>query len=208
MKRTNLIKKFDRQAPIYEKMRRKKRLSQWRSRLIGAARGKVLELAIGAGTNFPFYPSGVEVTAVDFSPEMIKRAKTAAQEYSLDVEFLRADVEELSFPPDSFDTVISTCSLCGYDDPVSVLNHMNRWCKKDGRILLMEHGISSNAALAAMQKMLDPVAYKVVGCHQKRDMMKMIEESGVIVDKAEHYMAGVVHLVWAQPSKDSERLTS
>lgn len=95
--------------------------------------------------------------------------------------------------------MVSTLSLCGYEDPVQVLNLFNRWCKKDGRILLMEHGISSVLPLAWLQKVLDPVAYRLVGCHQKRDIMDIIRSSDVVVERAEHHWAGTVHLVWAKP---------
>lgn len=36
---------------------------------------KVLKVAVGAGANFPFYDRGVEITAVDFSPEMLRKQK-------------------------------------------------------------------------------------------------------------------------------------
>lgn len=65
--------------------------------------------------------------------------------------------------------------------------------------MLMEHGISSVLPLAWLQKVLDPVAYRLVGCHQKRDIMDIIRSSDVVVERAEHHWAGTVHLVWAKP---------
>jgi ubiquinone/menaquinone biosynthesis C-methylase UbiE len=201
VKRSDLIRTFDRQARWYEKKRRRQELKAWRQKLLHTAKGNVLEVAVGAGANFPYYPPDALVTAVDFSPEMLKKAKQAADECGMRATFIQSDVESLNFPPDSFDTVVSTLSLCGYDDPCHVLSLFNRWCKKDGRILLMEHGISSNPALAVLQKALDPLAYRLIGCHQKRDMMRIIQSSGICIEKAEHYFANVVHLVWAKPNK-------
>jgi ubiquinone/menaquinone biosynthesis C-methylase UbiE len=135
MNRADLIKKFDKQARWYEKRRIQQAQKEWRQKLLYFARGNVLEVAVGAGANFSFYPPGVRITAVDFSPEMLKRARNAADEYGIEVEF-KSDVETLTFPPDSFDTVVSTLSLCGYEDPVGVLNRFSRWSRKDGCILL------------------------------------------------------------------------
>jgi ubiquinone/menaquinone biosynthesis C-methylase UbiE len=201
MNRTDLIKTFDKQANWYEKKRKRQELKAWRQKLLREARGTVLEVAVGAGGNFPYYPPGAQITAVDFSPAMLEKAKEAAREFGLPVTFIQSDVEGLDFPPDSFDTVVSTLSLCGYHDPGRVLELFSRWCKKDGRILLMEHGISSNAIFAVLQKTIDPLAYRFIGCHQNRDIMGIIRSSGIIVEKTEHYLAETVHLVWARPNR-------
>lgn len=201
LNRSDLVRKFDKQARLYEKKRKKQAQKKWRQKLIRSAKGKVLEVAVGAGANFPFYGPDVKITAVDFSPEMLKKAKEAAQEYGIEAEFIQADIENLSFASDSFDTVVSTLSLCGYEDPIQVLNQFNRWCKKDGRILLMEHGISSNFVLASLQKALDPLAYRLVGCHQNRDIMHIIQSSKIVLEKTESYWTDMVHLIWAKPGK-------
>ena len=77
MNRNQLIRIFDKQANIYEKRRKDQSQAKWREKLLSSAKGKVLEVAVGAGANFQYYPSGVEVTAVDFSGEMLKKAKAA-----------------------------------------------------------------------------------------------------------------------------------
>jgi ubiquinone/menaquinone biosynthesis C-methylase UbiE len=202
--RQDLIRKFDKQARLYEKRRKKQAQGKWRRKLISAAKGKVLEVAVGAGANFPFYGHGLEITAVDFSPEMLRKAKEAAAEYRLRADLILSDVERLDFPPESFDTVVSTLSLCSYEDPVRVLSRFNRWCKRDGRILLMEHGVSSAYPLAWLQKVLNPLAYRWVGCHQNRDIMDIIRSSGILVERAEHLWAGTIHLVWARPNPNQE----
>ncbi|MFC4617728.1 class I SAM-dependent methyltransferase [Camelliibacillus cellulosilyticus] len=77
----NLHKKihiFNRQAKQYERQAEHQTLGVWRKQLLSSARGNILELAVGAGNNFPFYPPGAEVTAVDFSPLMLEKAKKIA----------------------------------------------------------------------------------------------------------------------------------
>ena len=199
MANEKLIRVFDKQAKIYERRRRQRSEKKFRERLIPFARGRVLEVAVGAGANFPFYPKGVEVTAVDFSEEMLKKAKEAAREEGVSANFIHSDVETLSFPDHFFDTVISTLSICGYEDPVNMLNSFNHWCKPDGQILLLEHGISSNRLLGYLQTLLNPLNRKMVGCHLNRDMVHIIKQSNIEIEKIEHHLLDTVHLVWAKP---------
>lgn len=201
MSTEKLIRKFDKQAKIYEMRRRKQSEKKWREKLIRCAKGHVLEVGVGAGANFHFYPKDVEVTAVDFSKEMLSRAKEAAAESGIQAEFTLSDVESLSFPDDSFDTIVSTLTFCGYEDPHRVLSNIQKWCKPGGQILLMEHGISSYRFVDRIQKMVDPLFKKMVGCHLKRDILQILEITNLNINKVERHMLGAVYLVWAAPNK-------
>lgn len=199
MDKEKLARKFDRQARTYEKQRKKGNLVNWRRQLLQQAEGKVLELAVGAGANFAYYSPSAQVTAVDISPQMLGKAKGAAEEQGIYTTFMLSDIEALEFPEHTFDTVVSTLSFCGYEHPLQMFNKLSRWCKPQGRILLMEHGISFNPVFAFLQKAIDPVQFKLVGCHQKRDIMRLIQESDLEVQKVEHHWKGIVHLIWAKP---------
>lgn len=204
MNKDKLIQKFDKQAGIYEVRRKKRTERVWREKLINCSKGRVLEVAVGAGANFHYYPKEIELTAVDFSSEMINKAKIAAFDYGIQAEFILSDVESLSFPDNSFDTIVSTLSFCGYEDPMAVLELFNKWCKPEGQILLMEHGISSNRLLGGFQNWMDPLFKKVVGCHLDRDIVKILQAK-LSIRKMEHHMIGAVHLVWAEPRKKLDR---
>ncbi|WP_410768899.1 class I SAM-dependent methyltransferase [Fontibacillus sp. BL9] len=200
MKVEKQIHKFDKQANMYDRKREKRELGEHRRHLLSSARGKVLELGVGAGSNLPYYSSDIELTAVDFSPAMLEKVKLANDtKYGLKMEYIQGDVESLFLDEHDFDTVVSTLSLCAYRDPMKVLHNMSRWCKPGGRILLLEHGISSNGAIAFAQKTLDPLAYRFVGCHQNRDIMRLIADSPLKILKAEHHMSGMMHLIWCTP---------
>ena len=58
----------------------------------------------------------------------------------------------LPFPPASFDTVVSTFSLCVFPDPGAALAEVRRVLAPGGRALLLEHTASRNAALGAYQR--------------------------------------------------------
>ncbi|MEX1031249.1 MAG: class I SAM-dependent methyltransferase [Paenibacillaceae bacterium] len=208
MEKQKLIRIFDKQAAQYAKKREGPKQERWRRDLLSHAKGEVLELAVGAGANFPFYPPGVKVTATDFSEEMLKKARRAAKRHHMDVNFVCSDIEEMNFPDQSFDTIVSTLSFCSYDNPLMVLAKINRWCKPDGQILFMEHGISSNLAVSTIQRTLDPLLYRAYGCHHTRNIEGLIRESGIRIDKVEGYWFNMFHLIWAKPMQGSSKTQS
>lgn len=46
-------------------------IDNWRKKLLKKAKGKILEVGVGTGKNFDFYPAGADVTAIDFAEKMI-----------------------------------------------------------------------------------------------------------------------------------------
>ncbi|KGE17658.1 class I SAM-dependent methyltransferase [Paenibacillus wynnii] len=198
MEKQKLIRVFDKQATQYEKKTGDPNQKRWRQHLVSHAKGEVLELAVGAGANFPYYPPGVKVTATDFSKVMLKKAKRAAKYHRIEANCICSDIEEMDFPDHSFDTIVSTLSFCSYDNPLMVLDKIKRWSKPDGQILLLEHGISSNFAVSAAQKALNPLLYRVYGCHHTRNILELIRESGLEINKVEFYWLNTVHLIWAK----------
>ncbi|WP_164670830.1 class I SAM-dependent methyltransferase [Virgibacillus doumboii] len=203
MDKDKLIKKYDKHVNKYKRtLDTNHTLAKWRTEILNDAHGKVLEVGVGVGSNFPFYNrENVQVTGVDFSPEMIKSAKQTALACKLDIKLLQKDVEELQFEDDSFDCIVSTLTMCGYPNPVTVLNNFNNWCKKDGRVLLMEHGISSKVLLSRTQKMVDPLFIKFTGCHCDRNIIDMVEKSCLEIDRTQSHWSDIIQMIWARPDK-------
>jgi ubiquinone/menaquinone biosynthesis C-methylase UbiE len=131
---------------------------------------------------------------------MIKRASESAADSGIVVEFIQSAVEDLDFEPESFDTIVSTLSLCAYDDPVNVLKRFNRWCKKDGMILLLEHGISRYRFVHWLQDRFDGLQYRKIGCHANRDVMDLVKHSGLQIKMVKRKFLGAIYLVWAKPA--------
>jgi ubiquinone/menaquinone biosynthesis C-methylase UbiE len=70
------------------------------------AEGEVLEIAVGSGRNLEFYPEGVRLTAIEFSPEMLELAKKRAAELGREVDLRLGDAQDLDLADESFDTII------------------------------------------------------------------------------------------------------
>lgn len=199
MKKEKQVRKFDRQAKMYERNREPSSMRKWRKELIRNAEGNVLELAVGAGANFPYYLSGVSVTAADFSEEMLERARIAAGANGVRADFICGDIETLEFEPHSFDTVVSTLSFCCYESPLEMLRKVKKWCKPEGKILLMEHGISTNPVVSTLQRTLNPLLYRMIGCHHNRDIEKMVRDAGISVNRVDSHWMNMMRIIWAEP---------
>src|SRR5215475_5447107 len=78
-------------------------VSKLRRRLLQRASGKVLEVAVGTGKNFRYYPTSCHISGVDVSREMLSVARKRAAKLSMNVSFSLADAEALPFPDKSFD---------------------------------------------------------------------------------------------------------
>lgn len=72
---------------------------RWRPRLLSGVQGRALELGVGTGRNFPYYPGAeqAQVVAVDAAEEMLGRARRRCEQLGLDLELKLADAQELPF---------------------------------------------------------------------------------------------------------------
>src|SRR6266849_498931 len=98
-------------------------LTQCRSEIIPRATGRVLEVGIGSGLNFPFYGAGVSyVWGIDPSMELLARARANAAALPYQVEFLCGSAEDLPLGGASADTVVLTWTLCSIPSPSRALH--------------------------------------------------------------------------------------
>jgi ubiquinone/menaquinone biosynthesis C-methylase UbiE len=151
-----------------------------RGRVIPEARGRVLEIGIGSGLNLPFYGDGVEnVTGIDTSPGLLALAEKRARETPFMVHLRGDDAEKMRFDDASFDTVVSTWTLCSIPDLAAALREIRRVLRPDGRFLFVEHGRSPEPGISAWQDRLTPIWRRCAGgCHLNRDIAALIEGGG------------------------------
>lgn len=180
-------------------------MARLRRDLLRRARGEVLEVAVGTGSNLRHYPPGCSITAVDLSPEMLEVARRKAERLGLLISLVEANAEALPFENESFDTVASSLSLCTFPDPVRALHEMARVCRADGRILLLEHGRSDREWLGRFQDRREDAHAKKLGCHWNREPRQLVEEAGLRVSSARRSFFGIFHRIEAAPEKMSSR---
>ena len=78
-------------------------------------------------------------------------APSSSSSTSRGLQLLEANAAQLPFPDASFDSVVSTFSLCVIDQPLEALKEMARVVRPGGQVLLLEHARSDQGLLASYQ---------------------------------------------------------
>lgn len=194
-------KRYNRVAKVFdftEAMMEKGKMGQWREMIWKEAKGKVLEVGVGTGKNIRYYPENVEVTAIDFSEKMLERAKEKAQKLGRKVDLRLMDAQELEFPDETFDTIITTCVFCSVPDAVKGLKEIRRVCKKDGQIIMLEHVRSKNKFIGPVMDLLNPLVVRLVGANINRDTINNLKMAGLNISAEKDLMMDIVKHIKCQ----------
>jgi phosphatidylethanolamine/phosphatidyl-N-methylethanolamine N-methyltransferase len=136
---------------------------------------QVLEVGVGTGLNLPLYPRDCDVTGVDISEEMLRKAQERVRTLGMtNTKLLVMDGSKLDFPDNSFDRVIATYVISAVPDPVKTLLEMRRVCKPSGHLVILNHFKSDNAIIGMFEKLLAPVCTKI-GFDTELKLMPLLE---------------------------------
>jgi len=165
---------------LIELSMRNKEARRYRERVIPRATGRVLEVGIGSGLNFPFYGAGVRhLFALEPSPELRKMAGRRTKGANFTMEFLDRSAEEIPLERASVDTVVTTWTLCTIPDAIRALHEMKRVLKPGGALLFVEHGLAPEPGVRAWQHRLNPLWNRIGGgCNLNRKIDALITDSG------------------------------
>ena len=173
--------------------------AKWRKLQWSKSEGSdVLEVGVGTGKNFPFYPPGAEVIAVDFSGAMLERAKARSDRNKVKVHLRQMDVQNLEFEDESFDTVVASFVFCSVPDPVCGLEEIRRVCRPGGKVILLEHVISTNRVLGRLMNLANPLVVRMMGANINRRTVDNVARSGLTVEKVTDLKAGIFKLIEAR----------
>jgi SAM-dependent methyltransferase len=166
-------------------------LDEVRARVCSDLAGEVLEVGFGSGLNVPHYPAAVErVRAVDPATVGRKLAADRLSRSTTRVEFVGLDGERLPLEDDSVDHVLTTWTLCTIPDVGLALREMRRVLRPGGLLHFVEHGLAPEPKVARWQERLNPIQRRLFGgCHLDRPIDRLIEASGLRVDRLDNYYA-------------------
>lgn len=109
-------------------------IAKHRKEMLSYAQGNILEIGIGIDDKLSFYPDKVrKVTAIDTYVMNIKSNK-------MEADFSSYSLKNMSFPDNTFDTVITTFAISSIYDEDKILREIKRILKCDGKLILLEHG--------------------------------------------------------------------
>lgn len=193
---------YNRIAPVYDFMERlaeRSRYSRWRELLWSKVEGtKILEVGVGTGKSFPYYPKGIEITAIDFSEKMLDRARKRALREKVQVHLQQMDIQNLAFADSTFDTVVASFVFCSVPDAIKGLKEVERVCKPGGKVILLEHVLSANPVLAWLMNLINPIVARTMGPNINRRTVGNTIKSGLKVEQVNNLAAGIFKLIEAR----------
>ncbi len=162
-------------------------ISKYRQEVLANVKGEVLEIGFGTGLNLSYYPDDIyKIMTVDPNPGVHALAQKRIQSSSITVEHKIIGGESLPMADNSFDSVVSTFTLCSIPKVEQALKEVYRVLKPGGKFFFIEHGLSKEAQIQVWQNRLTPLQ-KVIGdgCHLNRNIRQLVENqfSNVILDE-------------------------
>ena len=156
-----------------------------RRSLVARLGGDVLEIGAGTGFSLKHYLKADRVVALEPDPSMAARIHGKIAGAPAPVEVVDAHAEELPFPDESFDAVVSVFVLCSVADQAGALAEIRRVLRPGGTLNLLEH-VRGHGRVARWQDRLNPVQRRFFGnCHLNRDTRAAVAAAGFDVTEVE-----------------------
>ena len=202
---TELTKtRYNRIAPLYNYIEAipEMMFKPWRKKLLARAKGKILEIGVGTGKNFPHYPPGASVTGIDIAERMLVFARKKASTLGLSFDLSEGDVQSLHFPDNTFDTAVATFVFCSVPDPVQGLKELRRVVKPSGQILLLEHVRIDKPIIGWIMDRLNPWVVRIMGANINRRTLENVQKAGLHIESVEHLgLMKMVKMISAKTDK-------
>lgn len=156
----------------------------------------VLEIGVGTGENFKYYPPNARLTILDKTDVFRSFYEQSIKDHNrpdLTISDLVVNHAEnmKDIPSNSFDLVVHTFFICSIDDPRKVLTEIYRVLKPGGVLIFIEHSKadSRDKQRLLVQKIVEPC----LGDCNFRDIRKIIDQ-GVydqVVFKSDYYISSL-----------------
>lgn len=195
-------RRYDRISGVYDVMERMmgSQNEPWRRELINKIHGsEVLEVGVGTGRNLDLYPKGLQVTGIDLSPGMLRKARLKLEQLGrFDVYLLEADVQALPFENDAFDTVLTSCVFCSVPNPLRGLAEIGRVLRRDGRLIMLEHVLSCKPVIRQAMHLINPAVARIMGANINRETGRTLRSAGFKVIEEKNLWSDIMKLFVAQ----------
>ncbi len=120
---------------------------------------RVLEVGVGTGLSLRHWPKEFDITGIDFSPDMLRRAELARRRHRLhNVTLQLMDAQAMEFADDSFDKVAAMYVASVVPDLHALLREVRRVCRPGGRICFVNHFEHKNGLVRRFERKLSAYA--------------------------------------------------
>jgi phosphatidylethanolamine/phosphatidyl-N-methylethanolamine N-methyltransferase len=138
---------------------------------------RLLEVGVGTGINLSLYPSSCHVTGIDVSAPMLEKAYERVTKKGMkNIRLAEMDATSLTFPDNSFDVVYAPYLVSVVPDPIPVVREMRRVCRPGGRIIILNHFLSTNPFVRAVERTISPLTL-YVGFKADLDLPTFLEQA-------------------------------
>jgi ubiquinone/menaquinone biosynthesis C-methylase UbiE len=176
-----------------------KPIMKQREKIVPLAEGKVLEIGVGSGLNFPYFDADkvTRVFGLDTSPQLMRDAEQKSNQAKIEFEPLLLDAAQIPLESGEIDTVLVTYSLCSIDALETALIEMRRVLKPSGKLVFCEHGAAPDNSVYSWQRRLTPIWRRIGGgCRLDRNLPVEIEKAGFRLTSLEQmYLPGTWRVV-------------
>lgn len=143
-------------------------------------------LDIGTGTGvIPVALSAYadKIHAVDYSPEMIKIARSKAERMNIrNITFQVQDCQNLSFNDNMFDVIVVSNLLHIITTPVQFLLSLKRILKEDGKIIIPTYMHNENMQAKIISGILKMKGHPVITRFSSKSFLEMTAQCGYTVE--------------------------
>lgn len=145
---------------------------------INARGGEVLEVGVGTGLSLETYNSALRVTGMDYSEDMLRKARARVAKLGLDhvAELRQMDARSLEFPDASFDTVAAMHVLSVVPEPERVMAEIARVLRPGGQVVITNHFRHERGVWAGLARAAAPLE-RVLGWHSDFEIDTVLQDS-------------------------------
>ena len=105
---------------------------------------RVLEASFGTGYLLMQYANNYETYGIDFNKVMLEVAQKNLSRKGVKASLQWANVENLPFPSNYFDTIVNTMAFTGYPNGEQAMSEFYRVLKAGGRLLIVDFDYPAN----------------------------------------------------------------
>lgn len=166
-------------------------IGKYRRRALEPATGDTLEIGFGTGLNLPHYPATVsKLTVIDSENMLTRLVDRRISECPISVVKMQLDAQgRLPFEDHSFDSVVTTLTLCSIENTAPALAEIHRVLKPGGQFIFWEHGRSDDPAVATRQDRFNPLQRIIgAGCNLNRKIDDLIVAAGFEIKTLDRFL--------------------